>query len=85
MTKASLEAMMRTWSTPLALSLSTFSMKEGTCLSVQVGVKAPGTAMTTTFLFLNSAGSMQLVVSFYPPVFLSLFSIPPFLVDTHRR
>lgn len=56
MTKASLDAMTTTWSTPLALSLSMLAVYEGMWATWQVGVKAPGTATRTTFLFLNSVG-----------------------------
>ena len=37
-------------STPLALIASAFFRKLGRCLLWQVGVKAPGTANSTTFL-----------------------------------
>ena len=37
-------------STPLLLISSAFSMKPGRCLVLQVGVKAPGTPTSTTFL-----------------------------------
>lgn len=56
MTKGSLYAMTMTWSTPLAFRASFCSMNVGMCFSEQVGVKAPGTATMTTFLFLSSAG-----------------------------
>lgn len=44
-----------TASTPLALSWSRLARYEVMCCSWQVGVKAPGTATRTTFLFWNSA------------------------------
>lgn len=54
MTKGSLEAITTTCSTPLALRASMFSMKPGRWLAWHVGVKAPGTATRTTFLFLKA-------------------------------
>src|ERR1700761_3760349 len=42
-------------STPLALKSATCCLKLGRCLAEQVGVKAPGTANSATFLPANSA------------------------------
>src|SRR3546814_1074603 len=42
-------------STPLALNSAAFCTKPGRCLAEQVGVKAPGTENSTTFLPLNSS------------------------------
>lgn len=49
MTNASFTDTQAMVSTPLALSSSAFSMKPGRCLRLQVGVKAPGTANSTTY------------------------------------
>lgn len=54
MTKASLDAMKTILSTPLARRFSRLAMYDVMCFSWQVGVKAPGTATRTAFLFLNS-------------------------------
>jgi hypothetical protein len=37
-------------STPFALNASAFCVNPGKCLALQVGVNAPGTANSTTFL-----------------------------------
>ena len=42
--------MQATVSTPFALMASAFCTKPGRCLALQVGVNAPGTANSTTFL-----------------------------------
>lgn len=54
MTKGSLEAITITCSIPLALRASMFWMKPGRWFAWHVGVKAPGTATRTTFLFLKA-------------------------------
>uniref|UniRef100_A0A8R7QPP5 Uncharacterized protein n=1 Tax=Triticum urartu TaxID=4572 RepID=A0A8R7QPP5_TRIUA len=48
-TKASFTETHATVSTPLARSSPAFSMNPGRCFCEQVGVKAPGTAKSTTF------------------------------------
>src|SRR5690606_16301776 len=55
MTKTSLTAMQAIVSTPLALIWSAFCTKPGRCLAEHVGVKAPGTENSTTFLPLKSS------------------------------
>ena len=52
-TNASFTARQTMLSTPLALNAAAFCTKPGRCLALQVGVKAPGTANSTTFLPLN--------------------------------
>src|SRR4051794_32750033 len=54
-TNASFTAMQATVSTPLALRASAFCTKLGRCLTLQVGVNAPGTANSTTFLPLKTS------------------------------
>ena len=49
-TNASFTAMHAIVSTPFALRASAFCTKLGRCLTLQVGVNAPGTANNTTFL-----------------------------------
>ena len=49
-TKASLTPVTAMVSTPLALKAATLLRKLGMCRLLQVGVKAPGTANSTTFL-----------------------------------
>src|SRR3990170_1559390 len=53
MTKASLTDRQAMVSTPLARILSACWTKLGRCFAEQVGVKAPGSANSTTFLPLN--------------------------------
>ena len=53
MTKASLTDRQTMASTPFALMAAACSTKPGRCLAEQVGVNAPGTAKSTTFLPLN--------------------------------
>src|SRR5262252_6525977 len=55
MTKPSLTAVTAMLSTPFALIASAFFTKPGMWLRWQVGVKAPGTANSTTFLPLNTS------------------------------
>src|SRR6185437_13264252 len=55
MTKASLTAVTATVSTPFFLKASMLLRKLGMCRLVQVGVKAPGTANSATFLPLNTS------------------------------
>lgn len=62
-THASLLAMKIIWSTPLDLNSSSLARYEGTCCCWQVGVKAPGTATRTTFLFANSTSWVRGCVS----------------------
>src|SRR6185437_2670775 len=50
MTKASLTPVTAMVSTPLALKAAMLLRKLGMCRLLQVGVKAPGTANSTTFL-----------------------------------
>jgi hypothetical protein len=59
MTKGSLTLMHATVSTPLALSSSEASTNPGRCLSEHVGVKAPGTAKSTTRLPLVRASTVS--------------------------
>ena len=54
-TNGSFTAMQATPSTPRARSASMFSRKPGMCLMLHVGVKAPGTANSTTFLPPNTS------------------------------
>jgi len=63
MTKASLTARQAITSTPFFLISAAFSTKPGRCLAEQVGVKAPGTANSTTFLPLKNS---VLSTSFMP-------------------
>src|SRR4051794_19479254 len=63
MTKASLTEMQAMVSTPLPLIAAAFCTKPGKCLALQVGVKAPGTANSTTFLPLKMS---SVEVSFGP-------------------
>src|SRR6266404_3531829 len=49
-TNASLTEMQTISSTPFAFSAAASARKPGTCLALQVGVKAPGSANATTFL-----------------------------------
>src|SRR4051794_17628890 len=49
-TKGSFTATQTTLSTPFCLKTSALAMKPGRCFRWQVGVKAPGTAKSTTFL-----------------------------------
>src|SRR5208282_559903 len=69
MTKASLTESQATVSTPLALTAAFFSMKPGRCLAEQVGVKAPGSANSTTFLPLNIS---SVVMSLMPSAVMCL-------------
>src|SRR5262249_18521119 len=55
MTNTSLTAMQAMVSTCFALMASACWTKPGRCLALQVGVKAPGTENSTTFLPLNSS------------------------------
>src|SRR5437660_9549033 len=50
MTNTSLTATQAMVSTPLALISAAWALKPGTCLTEQVGVKAPGTANRATVL-----------------------------------
>src|SRR3978361_1639674 len=50
MTKASLTEIQAMVSTPFPFIEAAFCTKPGKCLALQVGVKAPGTANSTTFL-----------------------------------
>ena len=55
MTNTSLTPVTATVSTPLALMAATLLRKLGMCRLMQVGVKAPGTANSATFLPLNTS------------------------------
>ena len=63
-TNASLTATHAMVSTPLDFSSSAFSRKPGKCFKLQVGVKAPGTPIRTTFqeqrLFEQSVSRLQM-------------------------
>ena len=59
MTNTSLTAMQAMVSTPLALMSAAFSTKPGRCLASQVGVNAPGTENSTTFLPLKSSSVVR--------------------------
>ena len=63
MTKASLTETQAMASMPFFLNSSACCRKPGRCLAEQVGVKAPGTANSTTFLPLNSS---SVVISAMP-------------------
>ena len=69
MTKASLTERQTISSTPLALIARACSRKPGRCFREQVGVKAPGTAKSTTRLPLKTSPT---VTSFGPPSPISL-------------
>src|SRR5476649_343687 len=64
MTKASLTEMHATVLTPLALIASMLARNPGTCLALQVGVKAPGRAKATTFL--PGANSSSVLIGLGP-------------------
>src|SRR5471032_591948 len=64
MTNASLTEMHATVLTPLALIASMLARKPGTCLALQVGVKAPGRAKATTFL--PGANSSSVLIGLGP-------------------
>ena len=76
MTKASFTDTQPTASTPLARSAAALVLKLGTCWAEQVGVNAPGTPNSTTFLPWHSAS----VVTAAPP----LSSITSKLADGSR-
>src|ERR1700690_2238254 len=88
MTNASLTAMQAMVSTPFALIASAFCTNPGKCLALQVGVKAPGTANSTTFLPLNISSvatsfgpSAVAIISFIdgiasPTLIVMVFSLP---------
>ena len=72
MTNTSLTAMQAIVSTPLARIWSASCTKPGRCLASQVGVNAPGTENSTTFLPLKSS---SVVMSFGPSLVIVL-SVP---------
>src|SRR5580698_9435305 len=88
MTKASLTEMQAMVSTPLALIESAFCTNPGRCLALQVGVKAPGTANSTTFFPLKISSvdtsfgpSAVAIISFIdgivsPTLIAMVFSLP---------
>src|SRR6185312_11920547 len=72
MTNTSLTAIQAMVSTPLERIWSASCTKPGRCLASQVGVKAPGTENSTTFLPLNRS---SVETSFGPSLVISL-SVP---------
>src|SRR6185437_2838235 len=71
-TNTSLTAMHARVSTPFARSWSASCTKPGRCFASQVGVKAPGTENSTTFLPLNSSS----VATSFGPSLVIVFSVP---------
>src|SRR5260370_17696545 len=69
MTKASLTERQAMVSMPFFLRAASFWTNPGTCLAEQVGVKAPGTAKSTTFLPLKNS---SVVTSLTPSGVISL-------------
>src|SRR5690348_15521000 len=72
MTKASLTERQAIVSTPFPLMSPAFCTKPGRCLAEQVGVKAPGSAKSTTFLPLKIS---SVVMSLGPSAVIRL-SLP---------
>src|SRR5512145_3547539 len=65
-TKGSLTATQATVCTPFFLKASALSRKPGKCLRWQVGVKAPGTANSTTFLPANTSSVLRVSIPSAP-------------------
>jgi hypothetical protein len=68
MTNASLTEMQAIVSTPFFLKASAAATNPGTCLALQVGMKAPGKAKAPTFLFGAKTSSVETVVGPSGPI-----------------